>query len=84
VVNGDLARGTLHKRVSRVKGCMQVGRFRETETDRLMAQGDERSSSSGFGRRLKRSSGSRNRDRKITGFYEESLSMEGIPGCTSQ
>jgi len=48
------------------------------------AQGDERSSSSGFERRLKRHSGSRNRDRKVTGFYEESLSMEGIPGFTSQ
>lgn len=46
------------------------------------AQGEERSSSSGFGRRQKRRSRSRTRVRKSTGFYEESLSMEGIPGFT--
>jgi hypothetical protein len=34
--------------------------------------------------RRKRTGGSRNRDRKVTGFYEESLSVEGIPGFTSR
>lgn len=63
---------------------MHVGHHRETVMDRLRLRMVRDRHPAVSGDAQKRSSGSRNRDRKVTGFYEESLSMEGIPGFTSQ
>ena len=93
VVNGDLARnegsagGNAGRTECRAKGACTsdiAARIFEARDGPAETQDGERSPPSGFGRCQKHRSRSRNRDRKVTGFYEESLPMEGIPGSTSR
>jgi len=78
-VNRDLSSGNFSGR----KDACEIGLDRQTVVgrSRLRVTRDRHPAVSRGARSAV--SRSRNRGRKATGFYEESLSMEGIPGVTS-